>query len=95
MNSKTIFIIVVTVLVTIVLMKNTDEVNFWIFGDHSIPKLAVLGVMFGIGAIVGYLIGRPRKPKTELASENSQIAEQRYHLEDGEEWIDPNEDYIN
>lgn len=85
----------VTILVTIVLMKNTDEVNFWIFGDHSIPKLAVLGVMFGVGAIVGYLIGRPRKPKIGLVAENSLITDQRMHLEDGEEWIDPNEDYIN
>jgi len=61
MSAKTIFIIVVTVLVTIVLMKNTDEVSFWIFGDTKIPKLTILGVMFGLGLIVGYLTGRPKK----------------------------------
>ena len=95
MSPKTIFIIVVTILVTIVLMKNTDEVNFWIFGNHSVPKLAVLGVMFGIGLIVGYLIGRPKKPKVNLNTENTFMTNQRKNLEEGEEWIDPNEDYIN
>ncbi len=50
MSGKSIFIIVVTVLVTVILMKNTDEVTFWIFGDVEIPKLAVLGVMFVIRA---------------------------------------------
>jgi hypothetical protein len=61
MSFKTIFIIVVSVLVTIILMNNTDEINFWIFGDAKIPKLAVLGFMFGLGLIVGFLAGRPGK----------------------------------
>lgn len=61
MGLKTIFIIIVSVLVTIILMNNTDEVHFWIFGDARIPKLTVLGVMFGLGFIVGFLAGRPRK----------------------------------
>ena len=61
MSAKTIFIIIVTVLVTIILMKNTDEVSFWIFGDAQIPKLTVLGVMFGLGLIVGFMAGRPKK----------------------------------
>lgn len=95
MSPKTIFIIVVTILVTIVLMKNTDEVNFWIFGNHSVPKLAVLGVMFGIGLIVGYLVGRPRKSNKELSSEDTSMIDQRSNSEEEDEWIDPNEDYIN
>jgi ABC-type Fe3+-siderophore transport system permease subunit len=61
MSFKTIFIITITVLVTIVLMKNTDEVNFWIFGDTYVSKLAILGVMFALGFIVGIMIARPRK----------------------------------
>lgn len=66
MRAKTISIIVLTVLVTVILMKNMDEVNFWIFGTRSVPKLAVLGTMFFIGAVVGFLIGRPkRKPYEE------------------------------
>lgn len=95
MSPKTIFIIVVTILVTIVLMKNTEEVNFWIFGDHSVPKLAVLGVMFAIGFILGYLAGRPRKPKEEPVSDDDSMIYERKNLNKGEDWIDPNEDYIN
>lgn len=61
MSAKTISIIVLTVLVTVILMKNMDEVNFWIFGTRSVPKLAVLGTMFFIGAVVGFLVGRPKR----------------------------------
>ncbi|MEC3878763.1 hypothetical protein [Parapedobacter sp. 10938] len=68
MRAKTISIIVLTVLVTVILMKNMDEVNFWIFGTRSVPKLAVLGTMFFIGAVVGFLIGRPKK-KVEVDEE--------------------------
>lgn len=61
MSFKTILIVVITILVTIVLMNNTDEINFWIFGDARIPKLTILGSMFGLGLIVGFLAGRPSK----------------------------------
>lgn len=66
MSAKTIFIIILTVLVTIILMKNTDEVIFWIFGDRYIPKLAILGSMFAFGVIVGFLLGRPRRKSEKL-----------------------------
>jgi len=61
MSAKTIFIVVITVLVTVILMKNMDEVNFWIFGARTVPKLAVMATMFFIGAVVGFLLGRPRR----------------------------------
>ena len=69
MSAKTISVIVLTVLVTVILMKNMDEVNFWIFGTRSVPKLAVLGTMFFIGAVVGFLIGRPKKKRDMHESE--------------------------
>ena len=69
MSAKTISIIVLTVLVTVILMKNMDEVNFWIFGTRSVPKLAVLGTMFFVGAVVGFLIGRPKKKPSYPESE--------------------------
>jgi uncharacterized integral membrane protein len=71
MRIKTIIIIVVTVLVTIILMKNMDEVDFWIFGTYSIPKLLVLGTLFLIGVIVGWMMGRPKKK--ELLEEEDYI----------------------
>lgn len=61
MNAKTIFIIAITILFTVVLMNNTDMVDFWFFGNARVPKLAVLGIVFFAGAIVGFMAGRPRK----------------------------------
>lgn len=43
-------------------MKNTDEMQFWFFGETTIPKLGVLGIMFLTGAVIGFMLGRPKKP---------------------------------
>lgn len=90
MSFKTIFIIVISVLVTVILMNNTDEIDFWIFGEARIPKLTILGSMFGTGLLVGFLAGRPRKKSpvithTEIATEENQPAldtESRNQLSD-------------
>jgi hypothetical protein len=91
MSGKTIFIIIVTVLVTIILMKNTDEVSFWIFGDAQIPKLAVLAVMFGLGLIVGFMAGRPKK-KPEITES---YADYKPSPEEKRVLSDDDRDYIN
>lgn len=61
MRPKIIFIVVTTVLVTIILMNNTDTVTFWIFGDVQIPKLTILGVLFALGFLVGFIARGKRK----------------------------------
>lgn len=61
MNAKTIFIIAITALFTVVLMNNTDMVDFWFFGTARVPKLAVLGIVFLAGAVIGFMAGKPRK----------------------------------
>lgn len=63
MSIKTIFLISVSVLATVILMKNTDQVTFWLFGDRYISKLAILAIMFVSGLIIGIIIGRPSKKK--------------------------------
>ena len=62
MRTKTIFIIVFTMLITIFLMMNTDAVDFNIlFADSvKISKLLVIGVCTFIGFVLGYWAGRPR-----------------------------------
>jgi hypothetical protein len=70
MSAKTVFIVIISVVVTIILMNNTDEVTFWIFGEAQVPKLAVLGVMFGLGLIVGFIAGRPRKKPPVVLESN-------------------------
>ena len=72
MSFKTIFIIVVSVLVTIILMNNTDEINFWLFGNARIPKLAILGLMFGLGLIIGFIAGRPGKNYEKNSNNDSE-----------------------
>lgn len=61
MRAKIIFIVIITVLVTIILMNNTDTVTFWIFGDVQIPKLTILGVFFALGFLVGFIARGKRK----------------------------------
>jgi hypothetical protein len=61
MSTKSIFIIFITILVTIIMMNNTDEVNFWVFGQARIPMLAIMGFMLISGLIAGFLLGRPKK----------------------------------
>ncbi|MBC7416765.1 MAG: LapA family protein, partial [Pedobacter sp.] len=60
MSGKTIFIIILTVLLTIFLMGNTDEVNFkflWI--DFEMSKLLVIGICVLFGLIIGYILAKP------------------------------------
>ncbi len=78
MNFKTILIITISVLVTVVLMNNTDEVDFWLFGDARIPKLAILGSMFGLGLIVGFILGRPRKKIVEDNYDEGEVPAKTY-----------------
>jgi uncharacterized integral membrane protein len=97
MSFKTIFIIIVSVLVTVILMNNTDEIQFWIFGNAKIPKLAVLGFMFGLGAIVGYLAGRPRKKpnKHENFEDNENEFTHPNSNKESSRLSDEDRDYIN
>jgi hypothetical protein len=59
MSGKTIFIVLVTIILTIVLMNNTDEMTLWLFGPRSINKLLVFGTLFLLGFLVGLIAGRP------------------------------------
>jgi uncharacterized integral membrane protein len=57
MRAKTLFVIVLTVLITVILMQNADEVKFKIlFWELYLPKLVILtGVIF-LGIILGMLL---------------------------------------
>jgi uncharacterized integral membrane protein len=64
MRIKTMFIIFVTVLLTVVIMQNTDKVLFtFLFTDFRISKLVLLLIVAIVSFIIGVLIGRPSKPK--------------------------------
>jgi len=64
MRIKTMFIIFITVLLTVVLMQNTTEVPFtFLFATFYISKLIVLLSVALVSFIIGVLIGRPRRSK--------------------------------
>jgi len=84
------------VLVTIVLMNNTEEINFWLFGATSVPKLVVLGIMFGLGFIIGIMAARPRKK--EIVYQNQNLPESDTHpsaIPESPGLSDEDRDYIN
>lgn len=62
MSGKTIFIIILTALLTIFLMVNTEPVDFdFLVTTVAVSKLLVIGVCIIIGFIIGFIAGRPRK----------------------------------
>jgi len=62
MSAKTIFIILLTAILTIFLMVNTDPVDFnFLVATVAVSKLIVVGVCILIGFILGFIVGRPRK----------------------------------
>jgi hypothetical protein len=67
MSAKSIFIIVLTVLLTVILMNNNEEMSFWIFGEAKVPKLGVFAGVFFAGWLIGFLMGRPKStPKNDV-----------------------------
>jgi len=76
MRAKTLFVIIITVLITIILMQNTDEVKFKVlFWELYLPKLVILtGVIF-LGIILGMLLAnrpsRGRNFKDDINNQNN------------------------
>jgi len=64
MRITTMLIIVITILLTIVLMQNTDPVRFTIlFSDVRMSKLAAMATTAAVGFVLGYLVGRPKRAR--------------------------------
>jgi uncharacterized integral membrane protein len=61
MRIKTIVIILITFLLTVILMQNTGSVKFtFLFADMYISKLVMLILVSAIAFILGVLVGRPK-----------------------------------
>ncbi|GGI24787.1 lipopolysaccharide assembly protein LapA domain-containing protein [Pedobacter mendelii] len=62
MSGKTIFIIILTAILTIFLMVNTEPVDFnFLVTTVAVSKLLVIGICIIVGFIIGFIAGRPRK----------------------------------
>ncbi|MCX2475548.1 hypothetical protein OQZ33_14540 [Pedobacter sp. MC2016-05] len=93
MSGKTIFIIILTALLTAFLFLNSDEVafNFIIVDGVFVSKLIVIGVCVVIGFIIGFVAGRPRKT---VSSYDNEI-EKNQPVSNKKELSDEDRDYIS
>jgi hypothetical protein len=64
MRIKTIIIIIITVLLTVVIMQNTDTVPFkFLFAKFYASKLSVMLIVAVVSFLIGVMVGRPGRPK--------------------------------
>lgn len=93
MKGKTIFIIVITAILTLFLVANNDavEFNFLIGKPVEVSKLIVIGICILTGFILGFIAGRPRKT---YSSYNDEV-EKNYANEQKSTLSDEDRDYIS
>lgn len=92
MSVKTISIIILTVLLTIFLMVNTEPVDFdFLVATIPVSKLLVIGICIIIGFIIGFVVGRPRKT---VSSYDDEI-EKHQPVSNKKELSDEDRDYIS
>lgn len=64
MRISTIIAIIITVLLTVIIMQNTEPVKFTIlFTDVFLPKVVLLTGFSVVAFLLGIWVGRPRKVK--------------------------------
>lgn len=77
MRIKTIFVLVLTVIITVIIMQNTDEVKFNIlFGSYYFPKIVMLTGMSVAGFLLGFVVGRPRNKKYNIDEHHNELREE-------------------
>lgn len=71
MNFKTIILLILVVIITIFFMQNTAPVEFWFFGTHNFPLSSIIAVSLFVGILIGGILLRPKKRKTEVIQVNA------------------------
>lgn len=62
MRLKTIFLIVATILLTVIIMQNSDPVYFKVlFFTTRTSKLMMMLIVAIIAFIIGFMVGRPKR----------------------------------
>jgi len=94
MKPKTIFVILLTVILTVFLTVNSDKVDFdFIIGEPvPVSKLVVIGICVLIGFIIGFIVGRPRKT---ISSYDTEIEKGYTTTENKSGLSDEDRDYIS
>jgi uncharacterized integral membrane protein len=72
MSFKTIIIIVLAVLITVIFMQNTDQVMFTLlWKEIYVSKLIMMLIVTVFGFIIGVIVARPRRKKKEVVIESN------------------------
>ncbi|MEJ2879921.1 hypothetical protein [Pedobacter sp. GR22-6] len=98
MKTKTIFIIVFTILITVFLMMNQDAVEFNFFSVKTeISKLLVIGICTFVGFVLGYWAAKPRTTISSYDTNDPQGTpeDRRNELKRNSELSDEDRDYIS
>ncbi|WP_374951413.1 LapA family protein [Mucilaginibacter sp.] len=92
MSVKNILALVIVVLLTVIIMQNTDEVKFTIlFSTTYLSKVPVMTAIAVFGFILGFLVGRPKNKKYDIAQHHEDI----YGKNDSKTLSDEDRDYIS
>jgi uncharacterized integral membrane protein len=74
MSIKTIIIVAIAILLTIVLTQNTGSVKFTLlFTDVYVSKLVIMASVAVVAFILGILVGRPKKAKYNIGAYHDSI----------------------
>jgi uncharacterized integral membrane protein len=103
MSFKTIIIIVLAVLITVIFMQNTDQVMFTLlWKEIYVSKLIMMLIVTVFGFIIGVIVARPRRKKKEVVIESNtpnQITntddESYVSMKKQNDLSDDDRDYIN
>jgi uncharacterized integral membrane protein len=92
MSIKNIISLVIVVLLTVVIMQNTDAVKFTLlFSDVYISKVAMLTAVAVVAFILGVLVGRPKNKKYDIEDYHDSV-----HGKDNPKTLsDEDRDYIS
>ncbi|WP_461452976.1 LapA family protein [Mucilaginibacter sp.] len=92
MRIKTILIILITVMLTVVLMQNTESVTFsFLWATFRMSKLVMMTAVAIVAFILGVLVGRPSRVKKLGGT----FIEGEHQREDPDTLSDEDKEYIN
>jgi uncharacterized integral membrane protein len=92
MSLKNIVALVIVVLITIVIMQNTDQVKFTIlFSSGYMSKVPVMTAIAVASFILGVLVGRPKNKKYNISEHYDEL----HQDEDKNTLSDEDRDYIS
>ncbi len=102
MSFKTIVIIFLAVLITVIFMQNTDQVMFTLlWKEIYVSKLIMMLIVTVFGFIIGVIVARPRRKK-EIVIENntsngniSSADDDYIDVKKNNDLSDEDRDYIN